>query len=124
MHTNISGQNFLLVETEHSKLLDVNEHHRIKEYFEEHYNFILWKNEGEYAVISKAQIKEALRVHEELNSAPDDHLSTAGFPSIYWDDCLIIDDGFSLDHVTAEILLGEERQLYREAEKPEDGSDR
>lgn len=118
MHTNISGQKFLLVETEHSKLLDVNEHHRIKEYFEEHYNFILWKNEGEYAVISMAQIKEALRVYEELNSAPDDHLSTAGFPSIYWDDCLEIPPRFPA------VLLGEERQLYREAEKPEDGSDR
>lgn len=117
MHTRVSSERFRTVETERTGLLDICEHDSLINSIVD-YNFILWKNEGEYAIITKAQIKEARRVYEELNNAPDDHLSTAGFPSVYWDDCLPV------NRLITDALLGEERQLYREAEKPEDGSDR
>ena len=115
MHTNIIPHDFWLVETEHTKLLDICEYKDLLHI--ELFNFILWKNEGEYAIITKAQIKEALRVFKELNSAPEDHLSTAGFPCIFWDDCVPVGP------MRAEVMLGKEHEFYREAEKPEDGSD-
>ena len=119
MHTMVSRQSFLTVETEHTKLLDICEcfHSQTLLKVEDH-NFILWKNEGAYAIIDRSQIKEARRVYEELNSAPiENRLSTAGFPCIFWDDCRDIPQNLS------EILLGKEHELYREGEKPEDGSD-
>ncbi len=116
MDTKVYSHKFLHVETEHSKLLDICSHSRLIDFIDE-YNFILWKNEGEYAIINKGQVKEALRVFKELNSAPEDHLSTAGFPCIFWDDCHTIAGEY------AYMLLGKEHQLYRKAEKPEDGSD-
>ncbi|MBW8002595.1 MAG: hypothetical protein FVQ80_11340 [Planctomycetes bacterium] len=118
MHTMVSRQSFLTVETERTGLLDICECFHSKTLLKvEDHNFILWKNEGEYAIITKAQIKEARRVREELERAPEDHLSTAGFPCIFWDDCHTIAGEY------ADMLLGKEHQLYREAEKPEDGSD-
>lgn len=114
MHTKIDWGEFLIVETEYSKLLDICEHNGL---IDNQSNFILWKNEGEYAIISRGQMKEALRVYKELNSAPDDHLSTADFPRIYWDDCEYITKLFS------DILLGKEHQLYHKTEKPDDGGD-
>ncbi len=116
MLTEIYGHKFLLAKTERTKLLDINEYGRLIDHVDE-YSFILWKNEGEYAIIAKSQIKEARRVYEELNSAPKDHLSTAGFPRIFWDDCEIVEQKF------ADVLLGKEHEFYREAKKPDDGSD-
>ncbi len=116
MDTDIYGTKFLHVVTERSKLLDICSHSRLVNYIDE-YTFILWQNEGEYAIISKGQMKEALRVFKELNSAPEDHLSTAGFPCIFWDDCEYITTLFS------DVLLGKEHEFYREAKKPDDGSD-
>lgn len=117
MNTNIDRHDFFLVETEHTKLLDICEYHMLIDYTDR-FNFLLWKNNGVFRIISKDQVKEALRVYEELNSAPEGQLSTAGFPCIFWDDCWFIDLRL------ADVLLGEEHQLYREAKKPEDGSDR
>lgn len=110
MHTKIRLKIFLVVETERSDSLDVLEYHT------QLYDFILWKNEGEYAIINKGQIKEARRVHEELERAPEDQMSTAKPPVIHWDDCVPV------GLMRAEVMLGKEHQLYRETEKPEDGS--
>ena len=117
MDTKIKEHKFLLVETEHSELLDIFSKHGLLLYSTDYFNFLLWKNEGEYAIITKDQVKEALRVFKELNSAPEGQLSTAKPPVIYWDDCAPV------SHWLIGVLLGEEHQLYREAEKPEDGSD-
>lgn len=104
-----TSHNFLCIETEQCNSFNILAHLG-------KYNFILWKNEGEYVIITKDQIKEARRVHEELERAPEDQMSTAKPPVIHWDDCVPV------GLMRAEVMLGKEHQLYRETEKPEDGS--
>lgn len=113
MHTNITFKCFALVETERTTVLDICEFPSLISGF---YGFLLWKNEGEYAKVADDQVTEARRIHTELSSAPEGQLSTAGFPCIFWDDCTPVSQEL------AAVLLGEERDFYRDADKPQDGS--
>ena len=111
----LTGYKFLLVETKESKSLDFQGHYRLT-HFIGLYDFLLWKNEGEYVIIDKGQIKETLRVHEELSRVPKGQLSTASCPMIHWDDCEPVGP------MRAEVMLGKEHDFYRDADKPQDGS--
>lgn len=117
MHTKIREQEFVMIETERSKVLNICDDPMITSWPLDRHNFILWKNEGEYAIITKGQIKEALRVFKELNSAPEDQMSTAGFPCIMWDDCLPV------NQLIYEALLGKEHEFYCKPDEGEDSTD-
>lgn len=113
MFTMISTHEFILVETECSAMLDLFDSALLNVLADRP---MLWKNEGEFAFITVDKIKETWRVHEELSHVPEGQLSTAGFPCIFWDDCLPVSQEI------AAALLGEERDFYRDADKPQDGS--
>lgn len=104
-----------VIETEEIDRLNYNDHSDIFDAVEACYSALIWKNAGQYALVTHFQATETLRVHRELFK-PDNEAMIIG-ASIFWDDCIPIPNEL------AEELLWR-REPENKSDKPDHGSDR
>lgn len=115
MNLNFSYRMLAVIETEKTTLLDSDEHIGVIRSAAEIHSAMIWKNEGEYALISHFQLAETCRIYDEVKKYAEDIDDTAISPIIFWDDCIPIPNEL------AEELLWK-REPENKSDKSNNGS--
>lgn len=87
MNLNFSYRMLAVIETDFTVLLDPDDHIGLIRSAAEIHSAMIWKNEGEYALVSHFQLEETCRLYDEAIKLADFLGATV---CIFWDDCIPI----------------------------------
>lgn len=89
MNLNFSYRMLAVIETEGCEVLDSRDHVGLMRSANEIHSAMIWKNAGQYALVSHFQLAEVCRLYDEAIKLPDAPILLQPL-CIFWDDCIPI----------------------------------